>query len=96
MDQFVELMLVLDSELLLHIHLTGVFRHAHAHPVVFLLDHIVDSLDAHEESEHCSVGFHRVLVEDDLKRPVTLLHKRKVTGWLNLMFQQLTLKSIAK
>ena len=70
--QFVELMLVLDSELFLNIHLASVLWHAHSHPVVFLLNHVVDSFDAHEESEHGSVGLHRVFVKDDLEGPVTL------------------------
>lgn len=77
--QFVELMLVLDSELFLHIHLASVLWHAHSHPIVFLLNHVVDSLDTHEESEHGSVGLHCVFVEDDLKRPVTLWQNKKVT-----------------
>ena len=72
MHQLVELLLVLDLQLLLNVHIARVSGNAHAHPVVFLLDHVVDPLDAHEETEHGPVALHRILVEDDLKWPLSL------------------------
>ena len=70
--QLVELYLIPDDAHFFLIKVAPVPRHSHIDPVVLLLDHVVDALDAHQEPEDGVVALQRVPVKQDLKWPVTL------------------------
>ena len=51
-DEAVEFDFILDSNLFLQIKVVDISWYSHAHPIVLLLNHVVDTFDSHEESEH--------------------------------------------
>lgn len=51
-DKTVEFYFVLDNNLFLQIKVVNISWNLHAHPIILLLNHVVDTLDSHEESEH--------------------------------------------
>ena len=69
---FVEFRFVFHYQLFLDIHTGGVPWHPHSDPVVFLLNHVVDSFNAHEEAEYGAIIGHSLFIKDDFQRPIAL------------------------
>ena len=69
-SQLVKLDHILSDQLLLKVQVGNVPRWSHPNPIVLLLNHVIDSLDPHQESENCVVVDQTLLVEYDLKWPI--------------------------
>ena len=71
MRQLVELNHILRHKLLLKVQIRDVFWRSHSHPVILLLDHVIDPFDSHEEPEHSIVVDKRLFIKNDLKWPIS-------------------------
>ena len=65
-SQLVELNHILGDQLLLEVQVGNVPGRSHPNPIILLLNHVIDSLDPHQESENRVVVDQTLLVEYDL------------------------------